>query len=127
MRALLIDDSKFFLLKLSQFLKEKAGVQVVACGFSGVDALSLYQTHKPDIVLMDISMPDKDGWEALEDIKGYDASAKVLIVSAIHGFTQEEVLAKGAYGYWQKPISFHNEEQVLELIKSLDRIAKESP
>lgn len=58
------------------------GIDVLAVGYNGKDAAELYEAHRPDIVFLDLVMPDYDGFYALERIREYDPQAKVIVVTA---------------------------------------------
>ncbi len=63
------------------------GIEVLASGYDGKDAVSLYKKYMPDIVFTDIMMPENDGFYALEEIRKLDPHAKVVAVTA--DFTDE--------------------------------------
>lgn len=61
---------------------EFMGLEVLALGYSGSDAVSLYKKHRPEIAFIDIMMPQTDGFYALEKIREFDPKAKVVAVTA---------------------------------------------
>merc|ERR1711916_209896 len=79
---LVVDDSKFVVKTLIMAL-EGLGHQVIAHGTDGNEGFKLYKEHSPDLVLLDITMPNRDGRDCLEDIIAFDPGAKVIMVSAI--------------------------------------------
>ncbi|MGP6140335.1 MULTISPECIES: response regulator [unclassified Jeotgalibaca] len=79
---LVVDDAAFMRMKLKDIL-EKNGYTVVGEAANGLEAVSLYQEVKPDLVTMDITMPEMDGIDALKRIKALDAGAKVIMCSAM--------------------------------------------
>ncbi len=79
--AIVIDDDTDIVELISEFL-ELANVQVLGKGYSGKDAVELYEKVRPDVVLLDIMMPDYDGFYALEKIRLFDTNAKILMVTA---------------------------------------------
>ncbi len=81
-RVLIADDSKLMRRILARILSS-AGYAVAAEAKNGVEAVSLYQKFKPDIVTMDIVMPGLDGLQALKVIKALDPNARVVMVSSI--------------------------------------------
>ena len=81
-RVLIVDDAIFMRMKLKDIL-EKNGYQVVAEAQNGVEAIERYKTEKPDLVTMDITMPEMDGVAALKGIKSFDKEAKVVMCSAM--------------------------------------------
>jgi DNA-binding NarL/FixJ family response regulator len=78
---LIVDDSKTFQRLLEQILSTH--FKVVAKGSNGHEGFSLYQQYLPDLVLMDITMPNCSGKESLEKIIQFNAKAKVAMVSGI--------------------------------------------
>ncbi len=79
--AIVIDDDRATVHLFSDML-EMMGVKVLAKGFDGKDAVRLYKKYSPDIVFTDITMPEYDGFYAIEEIKKFDPHAKVVAVTA---------------------------------------------
>ena len=80
--VLVVDDAAFMRMMLKEIL-EKNGLKVVGEATTGDEAVSLYKELNPDLVTMDITMPEKDGISALKDIKAYDPNAKIIMCSAM--------------------------------------------
>ena len=81
-RILIVDDVAFMRMMLKDILT-KNGFEVVAEAADGVQAVEKYVETKPDLVTMDITMPEMDGIMALKEIKRIDPDAKVIMVSAM--------------------------------------------
>lgn len=115
-KALVVDDSRMSRVMLCNIL-EKAGLNVVAEAANGIDAVQAYKEHKPDIVTMDITMPQMDGLEALAKILEFDPAAKVVMLSAAG---QQDKLIKalktGAKRFISKPF---NEDEIINNIKEI--------
>ncbi len=79
--VIVIDDEKDVLEVFCEYLKVK-NVNVLAEGRNGKDAVELYQKLKPDVVLMDLVMPQYDGFYGIENIRKYDPDSKIIIFSA---------------------------------------------
>ena len=102
-RLILADDHKLFRMGLRQLLDRQKLVAVVGEAADGFEAASLAQDLKPDIVLMDISMPELNGIEATRRIVDHDPAVRVIILSmhADRRYIQESLRA-GATGYLLK-------------------------
>jgi two-component system, chemotaxis family, chemotaxis protein CheY len=103
-RCLVVDDSVFARKSLLRML-ESFGAQVVAEAVDGTMSIAEYTRTKPDIVLMDITMPQMEGIEAVERIMAQDPDAQIVMVSSV-GY-QENIMAalqKGARHFVQKPV-----------------------
>jgi len=111
-KILLVDDSKFIVQVLKKTL-ESGGHEVVAMGTDGVEGLNLFKEHNPDLTLLDITMPNRDGRDCLEDILKHDKHAKVIMISAIKDQEVKDFCINiGAKGFINKPLSFGTEESV---------------
>ena len=98
-RVLIADDAVFMRLALKTML-EKNGFEVVGEAENGKIAFEKYKLLNPDIVTLDITMPEMDGLEALKQIKAFDKSAKAIMISAMG---QESIVrnavVSGAIGF----------------------------
>lgn len=105
LKVLIVDDSLIIRKKITKLL-EKLGHEVVFQATNGQEAIDGYGEHKPDLVTMDITMPDMDGITAVKHIIEQDVEAKIIMVTS-HG--QEDMVIKsiqaGAVGYMLKPIT----------------------
>ena len=102
-RLMLVDDHEVIRTGLKSFLESQPGLQVVAEASSGVEALKLAQEHHPEVVIMDISMPDMDGLETTRRMRVSSPNCKVLALT-VHTDKQYffEMLSAGAMGYVTK-------------------------
>jgi len=102
-KVLLIDDHKLVRTGIRKILEESAGIQVVGEADDGERGIELAKQLKPDVVLLDVSMPGIGGLEATRQLLEHDPSTKVIVVS-VHA--QEPVPGKlleaGAFGYLTK-------------------------
>ena len=80
--VLVVDDLAFIKIVLRDII-EKSGFRVVGEASNGEQAIAAYQDKRPDVVLMDITMPGMDGLTALSKIREIDPAAKVIICSAL--------------------------------------------
>ncbi|WP_059104602.1 response regulator [Shouchella shacheensis] len=81
-RVLIVDDAAFMRMMIKDILT-KNGYDVVGEAGDGQEAVEQYKEHTPDLVTMDITMPEKDGISALKDIRQYDPNAKIIMCSAM--------------------------------------------
>lgn len=111
--VLLCDDSRA-LRMLATGQLEDAGFQVVGEAGNGLQAVEQYRSLQPDLVLLDLVMPECDGRQALACILAHDPQAKVVILSSLGAQSDiEQCLRMGARSYLQKPIDPEAMERVL--------------
>ena len=102
-RVLVVDDAAFMRKMVTDALT-KGGHEVVGEAGNGVEAISQFQALKPDLMTLDITMPEKDGLAALADIMGADPSAKVVMCSALAQESKVlEAVKAGAKDFIAKP------------------------
>ncbi|ULA63593.1 MAG: Nitrogen assimilation regulatory protein NtrX [Nitrospira sp.] len=104
---LVVDDETAILTSLRSILEDEGYDVTVAS--SGAEALKLYTTDPPDLMMLDIWMPELDGLETLKRVKGFVPTAQVIMMSG-HGSIETAVRAikLGAYDYIEKPLSLEN-------------------
>ena len=126
-RYLIVDDSVFARKNLARMI-ETFGGQVAAEAGDGLTAISEFDRTHPDIVLMDITMPQMEGIEAVERIVRQHADARIVMVSSV-GY-QENILAalqKGAKHFVQKPVKPEVLYEILRYVLSDDPSAAGAP
>jgi len=105
MQVLVVDDS-LFMRRIVQSVLVRGGHQVIGEASNGQEAISQYRDLKPELVMMDITMPVLNGVEALKEIISYDPNAKVLMCSAMGQIGMiEECIEYGAKGFVTKPFN----------------------
>jgi len=115
-RILLVDDAVFMRMMLKDIL-QKNGYEVVGEAENGAVALEKYKELKPDLVIMDITMPEVDGIQAVKDIKKYDPSANIIMCSAMGQQAMViEAIQAGAKDFIVKPFQA---ERVLEAVNKI--------
>ncbi|SDM33683.1 response regulator [Halarsenatibacter silvermanii] len=101
--VLVTDDAAFMRMTLKNTLSDE-GFEVVAEAENGKDAIEKYREHNPDLVTMDITMPEVDGLEATKEILAEDPEAKIVMVSAMGQQKMViEAIEAGAQDFIVKP------------------------
>lgn len=115
-KVLIVDDAAFMRMAIRNILN-KNGFEIAGEAENGLVAVSKYKELNPDIVTMDITMPDMTGLEALKLIMEYDPNAKVVMVSAMgqQQMVMDAIMA-GAKSFIIKP--FKEEHVVITLNKA---------
>lgn len=104
-RILITDDAAFMRMQLKDNIT-KLGHEVVGEAENGLDAVEKFQELKPDLITMDITMPEMNGVEAVREIKKLDANVKIIMCSAMgqQGMVVEAIQA-GAKDFIVKPFT----------------------
>lgn len=123
-RFLIVDDSLFARKNLARLVEGMGGV-VIGEGANGREALERYFELRPDMVLMDVSMPEMGGLEALGMIREKDAGAKVVIVSSL-GYEDivKKAIALGAAHYISKPFKTRSAADIIKFVLEKERPQK---
>ena len=112
-KVLIVDDAAFMRMMLRDILA-KNGFEVVGEADNGKVAVQMYNDLKPDVVTMDITMPEMDGIAAVKEIKEADPAAKVVMVSAMGQQAMViEAIRSGAADFIVKPFQ---PDRVLEAL-----------
>ncbi|HLS88869.1 MAG TPA: response regulator [Sphingobacteriaceae bacterium] len=110
--VLVVDDAQFMRMRLRKLLEEE-GHQVIEAG-DGEQAVEAYSTNKPDLVLMDITMPNMDGLTALKTIKSQFPEAKVVMCSSLGQKSAVlEAIKAGARDFIVKPFEAERVQNVV--------------
>jgi two-component system chemotaxis response regulator CheY len=112
--VLICDDAVFMRTMISDILEE-SGYEIVGQAESGVQAIERYKALRPDLVTMDIVMPDMGGIDAVREITSFDANAKILMCSAMgQQALVVEAIPAGAQDFGVKPFQ---PSRVLEAVQ----------
>ncbi len=111
-KILVVDDEPDFCEALRDFLAEKgfAVMEANSCD----EALAAYKQERPDVVLLDVLMPGKDGRETFKELKAFDPEVNVIMITALHEEDLAlEAMADGAFDYITKPFNPYYLEMAL--------------
>lgn len=112
--VMIAEDQKLLRESFKSIIENNSDIKVIACAVNGKDAYDLCKEYKPDVILMDLSMPICNGTEATKLIKSEFPSTKVLILTASNDKTDvTDAIRNGADGYILKDIS--TEELILSI------------
>jgi two-component system chemotaxis response regulator CheY len=115
-KVMIVDDAAFMRLAIRRVL-EKNEFEVVGEAPNGEVSVSLYAECRPDIVTMDITMPDMSGIEALKKIREMDPDAKVVMVSAMGQESMvKEAIMNGAKSFIVKPFK---EDHIVQMLTKI--------
>ena len=118
-KVLIIDDDPAVISLCRKFLLE-SGCQV--CGVMlGSEAMSKTESYEPDVILLDIMLPDKDGWQVLEELKGNPATKNIPVIICSVIDNRQLGLSLGAAGFFVKPV---NKETLVDTINKLKKDIK---
>jgi two-component system chemotaxis response regulator CheY len=121
LRVLVVDDQPAVREVVADSI-QYAGHEIVGTAKDGLDAVAKAKELRPDVVVMDISMPQMNGVEAMKAILAAGNAKRVLLMSGEYrslGVTRDEMMRNGASGFMEKPFN------VTELFDLLDRWAAE--
>jgi two-component system, chemotaxis family, chemotaxis protein CheY len=117
-RLLIVDDSNIMRRRIerSQQFEE---LEVVGAASNGVEAIELFRRTDPDLVTMDLTMPQMDGIECIEQIVRLKPAVRILVISALADkATAVDAMEKGANGFLNKPFTDRQlNEAIAELIR----------
>lgn len=112
-KVLIVDDAAFMRMMIKDILT-KNGYEVIGEASNGLKAVELYKKERPDVVTMDITMPEMDGIEAVKAIKAFDAGARIIMCSAMGQQSMVmDAIRAGARDFIVKPFQA---DRVLEAI-----------
>ncbi|MBR2076769.1 response regulator [Exiguobacterium sp. TRN 1102] len=112
-KVLVVDDAAFMRMMIKDILT-KNGYDVVGEAENGADAVAKYRELTPDLVTLDITMPEMDGLAALKEIRSFDSNAKIIMCSAMGQQAMViDAIQAGAKDFIVKPF---NAERVIEAV-----------
>jgi len=115
-KVLIVDDAAFMRISIKNMLT-KNGYEIVGEAENGLISVEMYKELQPDIVTMDITMPEMSGLDALKEIIKIDPAAKIVMVSAMGQEAMvRDAIVSGAKGFIVKPFK---EDGIIAAIKKL--------
>ena len=111
--CIVIDDNQDIVNVFCDLLKI-SGIEVIATGTDGMEAIELYEKHHPDIIFVDLIMPRYDGFYAIENIKKTDPNAKIIVVTGDLTLDEGDLLdLHNATAVIYKPFDMSKVKQVM--------------
>ena len=117
-RVIVVDDDRDTVEVFTEYLAIK-GIDVVAKGYNGKEAVELYKEHTPDITLLDVMMPGHDGFYGLQNIRRINPNAKVIMVTAdLTSDTEKKMHELQASAILYKPY------EIDSVVETIDKVSK---
>jgi two-component system chemotaxis response regulator CheY len=116
MASIFIIDDEAILHRLYKDVFAIKGHQVVADAYDGEEAVEKYKkmSPRPDVIILDHRMPNKDGLQAMQDILGIDPNAKIVFISA-DANVREQAIRNGARSFGLKPVTIRHMLDLVEI------------
>jgi len=111
-RVIVVDDDRDTVEVFSQYLEMK-GIQVVGKGYNGLEACELYKELRPDVLVLDMKMPEYDGQYAINMIKKADPKARIMVVTGYSEYQLEDLEIDAIF---YKP---YNVDKVVDALKKI--------
>ncbi len=104
MSSIIIIDDDVDAVEILKEYFEELKIDVLGCGFNGKDAVELYKKHNPDVVLLDLAMPEFDGFYAIENIQKINPKTKIIILTgSVDAESMEKLDGHQIYAIFLKP------------------------
>lgn len=126
-KIIIVDDDKDTILTFADYLSIH-NIEVLGLGYNGKEAIELYKKLKPDIVLLDIMMPDYDGFFAFEGIRKQNSDAKIIAVTAdLTEETEKKLIRLNVNAIAYKPYDIDNIVDTIEKVNKEGSILTSAP
>lgn len=123
MKLLIVDDSSLIRNRIARLLGAGAlpASEIAGMARNGAEAVRAFRQHRPELVTMDLTMPEMNGIECIEALMKIDPDVRILVVSALSDkATAIAALKKGAQGFLYKPFT---DEQLAAALAELAEVA----
>ncbi|MDR3584544.1 MAG: response regulator [Desulfosporosinus sp.] len=118
MKILVVDDSNFVRSLVGKTLQINIPSLELLMASNGIEGYTLYRAEKPDLIVMDLLMPEMNGWELLKLIREEDLTTKIIVFSAdVQKANREEIEAFGITAFIHKPFNQEKSNQLINLVK----------
>jgi two-component system chemotaxis response regulator CheY len=120
LRLMIVDDSNVIRSRIARVAgTDRLNAQIVGLARNGVEAVRLCAQHEPDLVTLDLTMPEMDGIDCVEELVRIKPDIRVLVVSALSDkATALEAIKRGANGFLFKPFT---DDQLVHALKELSQ------
>jgi two-component system chemotaxis response regulator CheY len=116
-KLLVVDDSLVVRNAIARSVNGGGAITEVLRAEDGNQAVELFQAHRPELVTMDLTMPNLDGLEAIARIRAIEPQASILVISALNSHRIAlDAIQRGACGFLTKPFT---EREVIEALEEL--------
>ena len=123
MKTSIVVDNDYDIVDVFSDILEMLGFDVLAKGYDGGDAISMYEKFKPDVIFMDVHMEKLHGDQALQEIRAIDKNVKIVMVTGDMSKNMEETLEKyGASAIIHKPFDIKIINQIIDELESATSI-----
>jgi two-component system chemotaxis response regulator CheY len=120
--VVIVDDSYHATKQLAAFFDEKLEFTIAGTGADGYEAVNLYKKHKPDLLTLDITMPNMNGVDAVREIMGQFSDAKIIMITAVRGQEASKCLKLGAKEIIFKPLKLSSPEYIKEFRTKVEMV-----
>jgi two-component system, chemotaxis family, chemotaxis protein CheY len=127
LKVLIVDDSLNIQLILKEFFTKRLGLSVVGLCSNGDEAVDQYKKHRPQLVTLDIVMPQNGGIYAMEKLKELDPNAFVIVISSVEDMSIiNKAISLGAKGYIRKQTQLDDSDTADAFIEDMKEIFKKN-
>ena len=119
---IIIDDDVDAVVALEVYFEESK-IDVLGCGFNGKDAVELYKKHNPDVVLLDLAMPEFDGFYAIKNIQKINPKSKIIILTgSVDAESKKKLVGYQINAIFLKPYKITELATMIRTISKSDQV-----